>query len=126
MPTVLFIDDHTCGSRSLVQKLRNVGYDVQVALDAEEAIGLFRLYAVDAVIMDCHVESRSRGHVASVLRKASPDAAIIMLSSFCRVPCPRFQQADACVHKGDSSVLLGALRSALCLRNYGLIQSIAA
>ena len=42
------IDDLTCGSRSLVQKLRNVGYDVQVALDAEEAIGLFRLYAVDA------------------------------------------------------------------------------
>jgi CheY-like chemotaxis protein len=57
MPSLLIIDDHTCGSRTLVQKLRSFGYDVQVALDADEAIGLYRLYAVDAVIMDCHVES---------------------------------------------------------------------
>lgn len=72
MATLLYIDDRTCGSRMLVQKLRNCGYEVQVATDADEAVGLFRLYAVDAVVMDCHLEGIC-GAVAPIFRRLSPD-----------------------------------------------------
>ena len=57
MPTLLVIDDHTFGSRTLVRTLRSVGYTVEVALGEQEAVALFRLCAADAVIMDCHPES---------------------------------------------------------------------
>jgi CheY-like chemotaxis protein len=126
MPTLLYIDDQTCGSRMLVQKLRNAGYEVQIAPDADEAVGLFRLYAVDAVVTDCHLESNSRGAVAPVLRRISPETPIVLLSSCCRVPCTQFHYADACIQKGEWNLLLRALRAALCARNYGLLQSVAA
>jgi CheY-like chemotaxis protein len=60
MSSLLVIDDHTCGSRTLVKTLRSVGYTVEIALDEREAIDLFRLCAADAVIMDCHPEIRGR------------------------------------------------------------------
>jgi len=126
MPTLLYIDDQTCGSRMLVKKLRGAGYDVQIAPDADEAVGLFRLYAVDAVLMDCHIESNSHRAIAPLFRRISSNTPIVMLSSFCGVPCKRFQYADACVQKGDWNPLFGALRTALCARNYGLLRSVAA
>jgi CheY-like chemotaxis protein len=43
MPTILFIDDHTCGSHTLAHKLQAYGYEVQVAPDTKEALTLFRL-----------------------------------------------------------------------------------
>ena len=54
MPTILFIDDHTCGSHTVPQTLRACGYEVQVAPDAREALTLFRLYPIDAVVTDCN------------------------------------------------------------------------
>src|ERR1700687_256068 len=48
MPTILFIDDHTCGSHTVPQTLRACGYEVQVSPDAREALTLFRLYPIDA------------------------------------------------------------------------------
>src|ERR1017187_7206715 len=86
MPTILLIDDHTCGSHTLAHKLRAYGYEVQVALDAKEALTLFRLYAVDAVVTDCHPEMPGREIVVPALRRISPDVPIIMMSGFCRVP----------------------------------------
>jgi hypothetical protein len=85
MPTLLYIDDQTCASRLSVQKLRSSGYEVQVALDADEAVGLFRLYEVDAVVMNCHCGEKSREAAASTFRRISRDSncdALILL------PCP--------------------------------------
>ncbi len=126
MPTILFIDDHTCGSHTVAHKLRACGYEVQVAPDAEEALTLFRLYPIDAVVTDCHPEIPGRGIIAPALRRIRPDVPIIMLSAFCRVPCRRLRYADACIKKGDVAALLSALRLLLCSRAYGLCQSVAA
>ena len=126
MPTVLFIDDHTCGSHTLAHKLRAYGYEVQVAPDEEEALTLFRLYAIDAVITDCHPEIPGRGTIAPALRRISPNVPIIMMSAFCRLPCSRLRYADGCVQKGDVTALLAALRMLLCSRAFGLCQSVAA
>ena len=125
MASLLFIDDHTCGSCTLIQQLRSVGYTVQVALDSHEAVDLFRLCPADAVIMDCHLET-SPATIAPALRRISPDTPVIMISGFCRLPCKRLCAADACVQKGSLTVLLEALRLMLCSRHYGLCQSVAA
>ncbi len=125
MPTILFIDDHTCGSRTVAHKLRACGYEVQVAPDAEEALTLFRLYPIDAVVTDCHPAMSGRGIIAPALRRMSPDVPIIMMSACCRVPCRRLQYADVCIQKGNVTGLLNALRLLLCARAYGLCQSVA-
>ena len=125
MPTILLIDDHTCGSRTVAHKLQACGYEVQVAPDAEEALTLFRLYPIDAVVTDCHDEMPGRGLIAPTLRRISPDVPIIMMSAFWRVPCRRLQHADACIQKGNVTGLLSALRLLLCARAYGLCQSVA-
>lgn len=123
---ILFIDDHTRGSHTLAHKLRAHGYEVQVAPDEKEALTLFRLYPIDAVVTDCHPEISSGEIIASTLRRISPDVPIIMLSACCSVPCGRLRCADACIQKGDVTALLGALRLMLCSRDYGLCQFIAA
>lgn len=126
MPMILFIDDHTCGSRALAHKLRACGYEVQVAPDAEEALTLFRLYRIDAVVTDCHCEIPSRGTLAPIIRSIRPDVPIILMSAFCGMPCARLRDADACVCKGDIPALLSTLRMLLCFRNFGLCQSLVA
>jgi CheY-like chemotaxis protein len=126
MPSILFVDDHTCGSHVLVHKLRACGYEVQIAPDAEEALTLSRLFAIDAVVTDCHPEIPGREIMVPTLRRISPDVPIIMMSAFCRVPCRRLSYADACIQKGDVAALLSALRVMLCSRAYGLSQSVAA
>lgn len=123
---VLFINDHTCGSQMVAHKLRACGYEVQVAPDAEEALTLFRLYPIDAVITDCHPTTTGREIIAPALRVINPDVPIIMMSAFCGVPCTRLRYADACIQKGDVTALLSALRLLLRSRAYGLCQSVAA
>jgi len=126
MATLLYIDDHTCRSRTLVQRLRQAGYEVHIAPDPDEAIGLFPLYAVDAVIMDCHLENRRREPLAPVLRQIQADIPIIMLSGYCPYPCGMFKYADACVRRGESNGVLEVPPPRLCARNFGLVQSLAA
>jgi len=125
MPSLLLIDDHTCGSRTLARTLRSVGYKVEVALDEQEAVDLFRLCVADAVIMDCHPKAGGRS-IAPILRRISSDTPIIMVSGFCGLPCDRLTLADACVQKGHVTALLETLRVMLCSRHYGLHQSVAA
>jgi CheY-like chemotaxis protein len=125
MPTILFIDDHTCESRTVAHKLQACGFEVQVAPDDEEAQTLFRLYPIDAVVMDCHPEMPGRGIIAPSLRGIRRDVPIIMMSAFCRLPCRRLQYADACIQKGNFTGLLSALRLLLCARAYGLCQAVA-
>jgi ActR/RegA family two-component response regulator len=124
--TLLYIDDQTCRSRLLVQNLRKADYEVYVAPDEDEAIGLFRLYPVDAAVMNCHVDSTHEEPIAPVLRRIRPDVPIIMLSGYCPSPCAMFKYADACVQRGDSNAVLEVLPPALCARSFGLVQSLAA
>jgi CheY-like chemotaxis protein len=126
MATVLYIDDHTCRSRTLVQRLRQAGYEVHVAPDPDEAIGLFRLYTVDAVIMDCHLENHPREPFARVLRRIRADVPIVMLAGYCPHPCGMVKYADVCVQRGDSNGVLEVLPPALAARNFGLVQLLAA
>jgi CheY-like chemotaxis protein len=129
MATVLFIDDHTYSSRNLMRTLRTAGYDVHLAADADEAVRLFRLCPVDVVVLDCRLcrLTTPPADPAAVLRRLSPDTPIIMMASYCGVPCRQMQGADACVQKGDTGAnLLQIVEIMLCARRYGLCRSVAA
>lgn len=125
MPTILFIDDHTCSSHTLAHRLRAYGYEVQIAPDGEEALTLFRLYPVDAVVTDCHPKTPGCEIVAPALKQISPNVPIIMMSAFCTVPCGRLRYADACIQKGNIATLLSTLQMLFRSRDYGLFQSVA-
>ena len=127
MPTVLFIDDHKCGSRRVVRKLRAGGYEVCIALDAKEAIRLFRLHPVDAVVFDCGLCHASHLDPVSVFRSLKSDVPMIMISSYCGGGCKHLPDADACIQPGESeAILLKTLEAMLCARRYGLVRSLAA
>ena len=127
MATVLFIDDHKCGSRRVVQKLRAAGHDVCIALDAEEAIQLFRLHPVEAVILDCGLCRPSHLDPVPVFRRLRSDVPMIMISSYCGVGCEHMPEADVCMQADESeAILLNTLEAMLCARRYDLIRSVAA
>ena len=127
MATVLFIDDHKCGSRRVVQKLRAAGHDVCIALDDEEAIRLFRLHPVDAVVLDCGLCRSSHLDPVPMFRKLRSDVPTIMISSYCGVGCEQMPEADVCMQAGESeTILLKTLEALLCASRYGLIRSVAA
>ena len=126
MATILFIDDHKCGSRRVVRKMRASGYEVCIALDAEEAIRLVRLHPVDVVVLDCGLCRSSHLDPAPVFRSLKSDMPMIMISSYCGVGCEHLP-ADACLQAGESeAILLKTLEAMLCARRYGLIRSVAA
>ena len=127
MATVLFIDDHKCGSRRIVQKLRAAGHDVCIALDAREAIRLFRLHPVDAVVLDCGLCRPSNLDPVPVFRRFRSDIPMIMISSYCGSRCDQMPNADACIQQGESeAILLKTLEAMLCARKYPLLRSVAA
>jgi CheY-like chemotaxis protein len=129
MATVLFIDDHTCGSRHLIRLLRSTGHEVCLAMDEEEALRLFRLFPVDVVVMDCRLCNLSHPptHPAGAIKHLSPDTPIIMMSAFCRMPCRHMVNADACIEKGENGRhLLHVLELMSYARHYGLCRAVPA
>src|SRR5579863_10010898 len=114
-PTVLFIDHHSCIWRTLVRKPRAAGYDICVAVDGEEAIRLFRLYSIDAVVLDCGLFPPSNVDAVRLSRSLSRDVPLIMTSSYCRAARDRMPAANVCFQKGESeAVRLRTLKAMLC------------
>jgi response regulator RpfG family c-di-GMP phosphodiesterase len=54
MPTVLCLDDFTCGLSDAIQLLSDNGYQVFAAVDSAAALGLAAETPLDAVILNCH------------------------------------------------------------------------
>ena len=125
MPTVLCLDDFTCSLAKAAQALRESGYLVLAADDNATALGLAAETCLDAVLLNCQRESDNAGLVTA-LRILQPDAAILMFSGYCGVPCDQLYLADACFQKGGApSALLPLLRALLCQSRYGLCRSVA-
>ena len=110
-----------------MSKLRAGGYEVCIALDAEEAIRLFRLHSVDEVVLDCGFCRTSHLDPVPVFRSLRSDVPMIMISSYCGVGCAHMPDADVCLQTGESeAILLKTLEAMLCVRKYGLLRSVVA
>jgi response regulator RpfG family c-di-GMP phosphodiesterase len=126
MPTVLCLDDFTCGLAEAAQVLRGHGYVILAADDNSAAVDVAAHSHLDAVLLNCRREEDNTGLVAA-LRMLQPHAAIVMFSGLCAVPCRQLALADACVQKGETTAtLLPLLRAVLCQSRYGLCRSVAA
>ena len=123
MPTVLCVDDHKYGSAALHATLETHGYELVIAPEVTALVPL--LTAVDAVVLDCHMEDANVAGLASAIRQANPQVPIVMYSACCGQACDTFTLADACVPKGDSpAALLQALDLTIRAARYGLCRSV--
>lgn len=126
MPTVLCLDDFTCGLAEATQALREAGYWVLAADDSAAALDLAAETRLDAVLLNCQCGTDNSGLVTA-LRILQPHAAVLMFSGYCGVPCDQLHLADACLQKGRTpSTLLPLLRAVLCQSRYGLCRWVAA
>ena len=110
--TRLCLDDRTYALAARVEWLRAQGYAVLVAGSIESALDAFLTSPIDAALLDCHMAGA--GLVASLLKRIRPGLPVIMLASYCGVPCQLVDVVTACVGKGEPpAALLRTLRIAL-------------
>lgn len=112
MGTILCIDDQTYAQATRVEWLRAHGYVVLLASSLESALDAFLTSPIDAALLDCHVAGA--GLVASLMKRIRPGLPIIMLASYCGVPCGLGEVVTACLGKGEPpSALLDKLQAVL-------------
>jgi len=110
--TILCIDDQTYAQATRVEWLRAHGYVVLLAGSLESALDAFLTSPIDAALLDCHMAGA--GLVASLMKRIRPGLPIIMLASYCGVPCGLGEVVTACLGKGEPpSALLDKLQAVL-------------
>ena len=110
--TLLCLDDRTYALAARVEWLRAHGYAVLVAGSIESALDAFLTSPIDVVLLDCHMAGA--GLVATLLKRIRPGLPVVMLASYCRVPCHLVDVVTACVGKGETpAALLHTLRTVL-------------
>jgi response regulator RpfG family c-di-GMP phosphodiesterase len=125
MPTVLCLDDSTCGLAEAAQALRQSGYRVLTTDDSATSLNLALETPLDAVLLNCR-RDRDNTQLVAALRILQPHAAVLMFSGYCGIPCSQLHLADACFQKGGKpSTLLPLLRAVLCQSRFGLCRSVA-
>ena len=126
MATILCLDDFTCGLADAAQVLRENGYDVLTVDNNVTALELAYERRLDAVLLNCqHDKDNSR--LVTAFPILQPQAAVVMFSGYCGVPCRQLHLANVCVQKSETSdKLLPALQSVICQSRFGFCRSVAA
>ena len=110
--TLLCIDDRTYALATRVEWLRTHGFTVLVAASIESALDALLTSPIDCMLLDCHMAGAAL--LANLLKRIRPSLPVVMLASYCGVPCPLLGVVTACVGKAEPPVaLLHKLRSAL-------------
>ena len=112
MGTILCIDDQTYAQATRVEWLRAHGYVVLLAGSIESALDTFLTSPIDVALLDCHMRGASL--VATLMKRIRPGLPIVMLASYCGVPCGLGGVVTACLGKGEPpSALLDKLQAVL-------------
>lgn len=110
--TLLCIDDQTYAQAIRVEWLRAHGYTVLVAGSIESALDASLTSPIDAAVLDCHMTGADL--LATLLKRIRPGLPVIMLASYCGLPCHLASVVTACLGRSESPVaLLHRLRSIL-------------
>ena len=122
MGTLLCIDDQTFAQATRVEWLRAHGYVVLFAGSIESALDAFLTSPIDAALLDCHMPGASL--VATLLKRIRPGLPIIMLASYCGVPCGLGDVVTACLGKGEPpAALLDKLQAVLSGGDLGQVAA---
>jgi CheY-like chemotaxis protein len=96
--------------------LERAGYAVLMAESPQQALRLVTMCQCDAVLLDYEMPFQSGHEVAFDIKRASPDAAIILLSGS-EVPIRSLALVDAVVPKLEARQQLLPMIAELCGRN---------
>ena len=118
MATILFVDDQTYAMTARVDWFRSHGYVVLVAVSLPAAVETLLGNPVEAIVLDCHMPGAR--DIAPMLKRVRPELPLLVLASYCAVPCPLGGVADVCIAKGDTpATLLQTLQGVLALGSRG-------
>ena len=84
-PTFLILDDDEVFSGTLARSLTRRGFDTTVAHTGEQALSAAQLTAFDFVTIDLHLEKDSGLHWIVSLRKALPNASMLVLTGYASI-----------------------------------------
>ncbi len=81
-PRILLVDDSKDGLLVRRTLLEEVGYSVQIALNGEEGLKLFKTGKFDLVVTDYQMPRMNGLQLIASIREASPAMAVILVSGF--------------------------------------------
>jgi CheY-like chemotaxis protein len=111
---ILCIDDHWNGLIGRKMLLEKSGYEVLEASGGDEGLKLFRLHAVDAVVLDYQMPGMNGDVVAAKMKSINSQVPIMLLSAYGPLPKSKLRSVDTFLSKSQpSSILLSSLQNML-------------
>ena len=80
--SILIVDDEPLIRKSLYEILKISGFDVYMAINAEEAVELFKTKSFDIVITDMKLPKISGIELLSIIKKNSPLTEVILVTGY--------------------------------------------
>jgi CheY-like chemotaxis protein len=114
--TILCIDDDASILRYEKALLERSGYEVLTASSAQQGLTLATICQCDAVLLDYEMYGINGHEVASAIKLAKPELAVILLSGR-EVPRQALALVDAFVPKLEASQQLLPMIAELCSRS---------
>lgn len=112
---ILVVDDEESLRLSLKFKLKSAGFDVDTAVDGEEALEKLKGKPVDAVLLDINMPRMSGIEALTIIRQTYPQTETIMLTGFAdfstAIECLKIGAKDYLVKPVDTTELVTRLRS---------------
>lgn len=112
---ILVVDDEESLRLSLKFKLKSAGFDVDVAVDGEDALEKLKAKPADAVLLDINMPRMSGIETLTLIRQRYPHTEAIMLTGFAdfstAIECLKIGAKDYLVKPVDTTELVTRLRS---------------
>lgn len=112
---ILVVDDEESLRLSLKFKLKSAGFDVDVAVDGEDALEKLKAKPADAVLLDINMPRMSGIETLTIIRQQYPQTEAIMLTGFAdfstAIECLKIGAKDYLVKPVDTTELVTRLRS---------------
>lgn len=112
---ILVVDDEESLRLSMKFKLKSAGFDVDTAVDGEEALEKLRAKPADVVLLDINMPRMSGIEALTIIRQSYPQTETIMLTGFAdfstAIECLKIGAKDYLVKPVDTTELVTRLRS---------------
>ena len=112
---ILVVDDEESLRLSLKFKLKSAGFDVDTAIDGEEALEKLKAKPADVVLLDINMPRMSGIEALTIIRQTYPQTEAIMLTGFAdfstAIECLKIGAKDYLVKPVDTTELVTRLRS---------------
>jgi len=112
---ILVVDDEESLRLSLKFKLKSAGFEVDTAVDGEDALEKLKSKPVDVVLLDINMPRMSGIEALTFIRQTYPQTEAIMLTGFAdfstAIECLKIGAKDYLVKPVDTTELVTRLRS---------------